>query len=106
MSEATPPVAVTRPVEAVLAKLEPALAGVADALAKLSPAEWKALEHEEWGAVFAAHQAWDVAGLPGDRMIPQFILGYRIIELFIARHPSLVPPPPREEDSCRQNRSS
>jgi hypothetical protein len=84
MPEPALPAAVGDPLGAALGRLEPSLAGVADALAQLSPVEWRALCREEWGATFAAHQAWDVIGLPDEqRMIPQFVLGYRIIEIFV-----------------------
>jgi hypothetical protein len=91
MSEPVPHVAVGDPLEAALARLEPALAAVADALAQLSRAQWAALEREEWGVTFAAHQCWDVIGLPEQqRMIPEHILGHRIIEIFAARYPHLA----------------
>jgi hypothetical protein len=35
----------------------------------LSRAQWAALEREEWGVTFAAHQCWDVIGLPEQRRI-------------------------------------
>jgi hypothetical protein len=91
MSEPVQPAAVDSPLEAALTRLEPALTGVADALAQLSRAQWAALERQEWGVTFAAHQCWDVIGLPEQqRMIPQFVLGHRIIEIFAARYPQLA----------------
>jgi hypothetical protein len=87
MSDPVPPAAVPRPVDAALAKLEPALSEVADVLATLSPTEWRALMREEWGVVFAQHQALGALGWPEGEMIPVQVVGNRAFEIFAAKYP-------------------
>jgi hypothetical protein len=90
MSDSTPPVAVTRAVDEVLARLDEVLAPVADALAAMPPRDWRLLCKEEWGVVYAQHQALSVLGWPEGEMIPAQIIGNRVVELFCQRHPHLA----------------
>ena len=73
-----------------MARLEPSLAAVADALAGLSPQDWHALEREEFSFTHACLQMWQSFGLPDQRMIPERTIGHRIIEIFAARYPHLA----------------
>lgn len=74
---------------ALPAELDAALARVADVLATLPPATWEALGREERFNFICAMQYYEFAGLP-EVMLPERILGERILELFAAKYPALA----------------
>jgi hypothetical protein len=90
MSDPVPHMAADSPLEAALGRLDAVLAPVADALARMPRRDWHLLCKEEWGLTFAAHQCWAVIGLPEAEMIPERVIGHRIIEIFAARYPHLA----------------
>lgn len=79
--------------ERALQKLDSALAQAADILAGLSAEEWSALRYEEYEDTLGAMQLWDAFGMSPDRMMPERVIGARVIEWLEARHPLLVQEP-------------
>jgi len=98
MPEPAPSAAVGTSLEAALARLQPALSEVADALAQLSPAEWRALMREEFGHTHACLQYWMAFGLGEREMIPERVLGHAAIRSFVEKYPHLVPRDPYRDD--------
>jgi hypothetical protein len=70
-------------------QLEAALAAVADALAELPEAEWDDLCAEEVAMTTATFQLWEAMGWP-EEMLPERVLGARILAHFAARYPALA----------------
>ena len=77
-------------------KLDPLLERVADALAELSDGEWQVLCKEERATVTTTLQYLDFAGGVPETMIPELVIGERVLELFTARHPLRVRDPEGE----------
>jgi hypothetical protein len=71
------------------ARLEAALAAVADVLAELPKADWDALCAEEQMTMMGTFQYWEALGWP-DVMLPAHTLGSHILNLFAARYPFLA----------------
>jgi hypothetical protein len=69
--------------------LERALAAVADALAQLPPMAWDELCTEERILTLASVQFWESFGMP-EVMLPERVLGARILALFAQRYPHLT----------------
>jgi hypothetical protein len=69
--------------------LETALAAVADALAELPQANWDDLCAEEQARTAAAFQFWEAMGWP-EVMLPERVLGARILAHFAQRYPALA----------------
>ena len=70
-------------------KLEAALAAVADALAELTEAQWEQLCGEEQAMTVATFQFWEAMGWP-EQMLPERVLGARILAHFAQRYPALA----------------
>jgi hypothetical protein len=71
------------------AKLEVAIASVADALAQLSPAAFDRLCKQEPAEIITRQQYFEVAGVP-DAFPPELVIGHRVIELLAERHPHVL----------------
>jgi hypothetical protein len=76
------------------AMLEHALTIAADTLAQIArgqPHEWDKLCRQEPAEVTALLQFHSAVGV-GDELVPQVLLGRKIIELMVDRHPDIAPP--------------
>jgi hypothetical protein len=80
-------------------QLDAALVAVADSLARLireQPHRWEAMCRREASEVTILLQYHNSFGV-NDELLPQVLLGVRIIELLQERHPQLLPPLPDDD---------
>jgi hypothetical protein len=77
-----------------LTRLEAPLAAVADALAGLTDAEWRALCAEERQQADAVQQMRSAGFGTAGPLLPSLALGNRVLELVAERHPDGTREPP------------